>query len=540
MLYILLSSIILIPALCGIGKLSEHILGKFGDGISGKILLGILTSTFLLTILAFFFPLNIIIELIFLTTGLLASLYFKLYRQIFIFIRSNYLLFSVFLFLILIFGSGYPFILDHFGYYVPSIKFLTEIGLSKGISNLDLLLGQMSFWHIFQAGFSNFTDPFLRINSILLIVYLIYILEKKTFIHFLFFPVLLLFTQSPSPDLPAIVLSLIVLNEILTNNKNSKLLFAFSILIFAIKPTMIWVPIFCALYSILIRKSPIKFALPGLIILSLYILKNLFTFGYPVFPVSLIDLNLSWTPNIEILKISSEVAVQKTFDMKFSIAGIRNFSTADYIRNWFLLGGIKSVIHFAFAAVLLFFSFYTFKKNEKIIYVLWIAVLIKSFLVILFSAQYRFFIDVFFVVLFITLYKNLNKSVFISISVILSFAAFSLLSFPRIIQTYIPSFKLGYYMAGFSPNQWLKPAYFKLNNYKTHQIGNLKFNVSNNYPFNFDTPLPAISPTFLKQDFDAGIFPQKNTADLKDGFFWRKLTAAEKIKLQKILEDLNY
>jgi hypothetical protein len=149
--------------------------------------------------------------------------------------------------IIIISGSYYPFILDHFGYYVPSINWLSEFGLSKGLANLNLIYAQMSVWHIFQAGFSNVSDVFLRINVVFLIAFFIYIFEKNVDFTFIS-PVFLLFLQSPSPDLPAIVLSLIILNEIIKENRNFKLLFAFSVFVFTIKPTMIWLPLFVFLF----------------------------------------------------------------------------------------------------------------------------------------------------------------------------------------------------------------------------------------------------------------------------------------------------
>ena len=92
-------------------------------------------------------------------------------------------------------------------------------------------------------------------------------------------------------------------------------------------------------------------------------------------------------------------------------------------------------------------------------------------------------------------------------------------------------------MTGFNENQWFKPAYFVLKNHKTYQIGNLKFNVVQQYPFSFDTPLPAISPYFLQKDLEAGIFPQMKGETFKEGFIWRKMNEEEKIQLQKIISS---
>lgn len=94
-------------------------------------------------------------------------------------------------------------------------------------------------------------------------------------------------------------------------------------------------------------------------------------------------------------------------------------------------------------------------------------------------------------------------------------------------------------MLGFQKSQIIKPSHFKLERYKTYQIGNLRFNVAEGYPFSFDTPLPAISPQFLQEDYNAGIFPQKISDDITDGFQWIKMSDQQKLQLKKILEELK-
>lgn len=113
------------------------------------------------------------------------------------------------------------------------------------------------------------------------------------------------------------------------------------------------------------------------------------------------------------------------------------------------------------------------------------------------------------------------------------------ISYPTILQKGLPSFKLGNFMTGFTKNQIYKPAHFEYNHFKTHQIGNLKFNVVENYPFSFDTPIPAISPQFIQEDLNSGIFPQLKGKTLKEGLIWRKINHEEKQKLQSIVEGFN-
>lgn len=537
MLYIFFSMVVLLPVFAGWGQLFRKIAGELFSGIAGQLFTGIFAVSLVWAITAFFFPLNLKVELITIIIGLMGFFYYKIYTQFWSFLRESPPAFFVILLFTIFFGSYYPFILDHFGYYVPTVKWLSEFGLVKGISNLDPTLGQMSAWHVLQAGFSNFSDPFLRLNTVLLIIYSIYIFEKKSWIHLVFLPVLFLFSQSPSPDLPVIVLSLILLNEILNSNKNAVLLFAFSAFVFFIKPTMIWLPIAVFLYALMVLKSKITFIIPGILILVLMIFKNIWVFGFPIFPVQFPDFGISWKPNSVLLANSAEMALLKTYDMQYSYQEIKEFSSFDFVKNWFFLKGIKGIIHQFFVLSLLMLMIFAIRKNSKIVWIIFFSLMMKSIVVLLFSAQYRFFLDVFFVVFFVILFHWFSKKNSLRIFFVFSGIIGVFLTFPNVTKTVFPSFNLGYFMTGFSENQFFKPASFELENYKTYQIGNLKFNVVQQYPFSFDTPLPSISPYFLQKYLEAGIFPQLQGKALKEGFIWRKMSEEEKIQLQKIISS---
>lgn len=540
MILILCSTVFLLPVLSGLGKIMESFFGILFQGISGKILSGIMGISLVWSVIAFFIPLNGYVEIPSILLGMLYFFKEKLYQEYYRFSKKDFWLMTCISGIILFTGAYYPYILDHFGYYVPTIKWLTEYGLIKGISNLDLTLGQMSVWHIFQAGFSSFSDPFLRINSILLVIYALYSIERKSWIHLCFIPLLLLFSQSPSPDLPAIILSLIILNEIILGNKNIHLLFAFSVFVFTIKPTMIWLPILVLLCSIFIFKSNLKKLLFGGIILGLFCAKNVWTFGYPVFPVAIGDFGFRWKPNPEVLKTSSQYAIMKTYDMQYSFEEIQKFSMGDHIMNWLFLQGIKSKINILFILSLSIFIIFTWIKKKKIILLLCISLLIKSILVLGFSAQYRFFIDVFFVIFFIIFYESLNKRKSITAFSVFSLFFISLLSFPDFIQRYIPSFQPGHFMAGFHKEQLFQPSIYHYQQFNSYKVGNLKFNVTQNYPYNFETPLPAISASFVFDDIKAGFFPQlidKN--DISKGFIWKKMTYGERKEAEEAINSIE-
>ena len=536
MFLILLFIIIIIPVLAGFGEIFQRLFGKIWSGLSAQLFSGIFFLAMIWQVFAFFIPLNIWVESISLGIGILAFFYFKSYQNFTSFTKNEIFKLLSFTILVAFAGSYYPFILDHFGYYVPSINWLSEYGLSKGLANLNLIYAQMSVWHIFQAGFSHFSDVFLRINVVFLIAFFIYIFEKKVWSLLFISPIFLLFIQSPSPDLPAIALSLIVLNEVVKGNTNFKLLFAFSVFVFTIKPTMIWLPLFVFLYFF--KRENLKFLWLGVLVGLIYIFKNIWLFGYPFFPVQIGDFGVSWLPNSEILKQSSEVAITKTYDLQYSVTEIQKFTTWDYIYNWFTLHSYKKYIHFAFILSLIFFGIFVFKKKDKLTTILFISILFKSILILLFSAQYRFFLDVFFVIFVLAFHSKIKEKLSLLSFSFGAFIILFLMSFPKILQSQIPTFKLGYFMEGFTKNQFFKPAYFALNSYQTFKIGNLEFNVPN-YDLCFDTPQPALSPDAVKKYFEVGIFPQKKSENLKDGFIWKKLSSEEKEKLKIIINSLS-
>ncbi|ASW75965.1 membrane protein [Chryseobacterium piperi] len=539
MILILLSSILILSALSGLGKAMESFAGTL-NGIAGKILAGILTVSTLWTMVSFFIPLDIYVEMPVIMIGLLFFFKERLYIEWYRFLKKDIFLFSAVTLIILFCSSYYPYILDHFGYYVPSIKWLSEYGLIKGISNLDLSLGQMSVWHIFQAGFSNFSDPFLRINAIILLVYSIYIIEKQSWIQLLFIPVMLLFSQSPSPDLPVIIFSLVILNEIISGNAKASHLFLFSAFVFAIKPTMIWLPILVLSYSAFIIKPTLKTLIPGFLLILLFFLKNIWTFGYPIFPVPVGDIGVYWKPNPEVLKISSQYAIQKTYDMQYSYEEIQQFTSSDYIKNWLFLNGIKSKINILLILGLIGFSIFSWRKKDKMAYLIAGSLLIKSILVLLFSAQYRFFLDVFFVIFFVIFFKYFNRQKALLIFSAMSIAVILFLSFPAFIATHLPSYKMASFMGKFEKEQLYKPSVYEPTSFSTFKIGNLEFNVSKNYPYNFETPLPAISPGYLIDDIKTDIVPQlihKNT--IQKGFFWKTMIPAERKQAEHIINCIS-
>jgi hypothetical protein len=299
----------------GWGKMAMEIFSIKDKFNSLVLLIGMLVISLFYTLFAFIIPLNFWVEVTAITIGIGSFFKLKIHKSLIEFLQIQTFFFYLTIIISLFFASFYPFILDHFGYYIPSILWLQQFGLVKGIANLDILLGQMSFWHLLQAGFSNVVDGYYKINILVLICYLFYIFEKKSWTHLLFIPFLYLFVQSPSPDLPAIVFSLMILNEIILGNKNISLLLGISIWVFALKPTVIWLPLFCFLYGFLRLKSNWKTVFFALCIFTLFVVKNLYCFGFPIFPVTSLNFGIPWQPNAKILQLSSQTGIGMTGKM---------------------------------------------------------------------------------------------------------------------------------------------------------------------------------------------------------------------------------
>ncbi|MDP9956646.1 hypothetical protein J2X97_002305 [Epilithonimonas hungarica] len=529
MLLLLISIIGLLIINFGIGSIVKNILKIDCQSFALTSFFGILSIAFFQTIIAFFSPLNIFNESVFLIFGLIGILVF-LKKKDFSYpdIRKNFNVWFYFFVATIVFvGSFSPFFYDHYSYYSPTISMLREAGLVKGVSNLDLLLGQSSFWHIYQSGFSNILDGFLRINSYLLILFLMYIYERRQWILLVFIPFFLIFIQQPSPDLPTFIIALIVLNELL-NNTDRKLLLYLSIFAFCIKPIMFWLPLLVVLESIKKRSFKFQMLLPIFTFGILFLIKNLWLFGFPVFPVSTIDFDLPWKPSQEILTYSSQIGFMKSYDMHYSYQQILDFNLLEKIYHWFTIG-FKSVFNIGIILSILILGFLALKKKDRFYVILFICILFKLVLIIIFSAQYRFFIDVYLITLFL-IFKNISEEKVIFTSVVLSILISIIFIFPGFVKD---KFHMGKWMSGFQMSQLIRPTEFESEIPRRYQLGNLKFNATKGLVDK--TSFPAMSLYWLRTYQYYGVFPQISD----HGFIQKKLTGKEKIKLQEIIDDLE-
>jgi hypothetical protein len=540
MLYLLLSQLGLFLLLIGWGNLFEKFLPNLWNGLSAKLVTGIVFISLCASIAAFFLPLNIFYEVGIIVVGIIGLA--KNHKTISTDFKSlNDKTFLFFALIVIGISTFAPFINDHFGYYVSTIKWLNEYGLVKGISNISLVLGQQSTWHIFQASIDAILDPSMRVNALLLLIFVLYSIETKRKELLLFVPLFLLFVHSPSPDLIIYVLSIIVTLELLKSNPNYTSLWIVSLFLCTIKPTIFWLPLFIFILSL--KKGgenlfKLKNILFSLLIVIPFFLKQLWCFGDILFPLQTNLFDLDWKPNTMLLELSNKNGLLKTYDFQYTIKEITSWNTFDKICNWFTLSGFKSVIHVLIVIAILGFGLFSFIKKKNFI-LLWSCVVLKTILIFQFSGQYRFMLDgvlILCILLLFTLHIKPNYCIWSSY--IGCFLVLSMFLFPSIIKQNISSFYVGQLIGNPNVEQIYKPQNYSISDYSTYKVTNFDFYTPNNYHLMLDVPIPCLIPSALDEFRHVNDFPVAYDENkLQKGFYHKTLTLKQKEKLISILKQ---
>ncbi len=510
---------------------------------SQTLLIGMMGISLLALVVSFFVPLNRFTEMGFLIVAIIGlAVGRKEWYYLFAFKKylfDNYFYLSVLV--ALFFISFAPYILDHFGYYVPTLKVLNAVGIQKGVANIELVLGQQSLWHFLQASIDDGVDVYLRLNGFLLIWFLMYVWETKAWYALLFFSFFVLFVQSPSPDLAIYFLSIYVINEwFFQLKKNESLLLLLSIWALLIKSTVFWLPLFIGvsiIFEVLANKKslPWKSLLIGAVWVLISIFKSYEVSSNLIFPLQEFYVETHWKPNEKIIQQSGEFALQKGYNFQYSYDTLKHFNVLERLINWVELDGFKGVTNILIIGISFFFIFWVFRFRQKKYYLITIFLLLKLVLIFWISAQHRFMWDA--IIIMILLYSQSIKKP----KIILNFCTIGLFLvsigfiFPKFIEKTIPSFQLSKMMNGFEVMQLWKPKEYEVAYKSGLTVGNVAFNTPLNYPFLFDTPFPALSKEDLSYYQNLGIFPQYEQNIL----IMKPLDEKKSQQLQKIIQQLE-
>ncbi len=548
MVYQLVISVLLIIYFFSFGLLFKRILPQINNFFSLTILNGMIGVGLLGYVIAFVLPLDYFYEISLIVISIVGVFLFKKHFKDFgKFCKTIPWHFYFVLLCGLVFTVTYPYILDHFGYYIPTIKWLDYAGYVKGLSNLEWVLVQNSFWHVLQASINETLDPFYRLNYLLFIVFNLYVIESKSNRLLVFNFLYLFFLNTPSPDLPVLVLSIIILNEYFNNpSQVSKYLFL-STIVFIIKPISILLLFFFLIeffrrkdYKILKDRNLFYISVLAIV----FCLKGIILSANPLFPLSFTSINnLSWASPQSLYNVSQATGRFIPLKELFTYDEVQKMGQIDYLKNVFFGDIFRSrillfIVIFSISVFLL--SLINFKKN-KLIVILSLSLLVKIMYITITSPQFRFLLDVFIIDVFILL-TLIKRNIFKTKWILVNLSVMSLMSLlillPNFWSKYITGISTLGYITKFDSSFLIKPGQYENLEFKSDKIGNFKYNYPINYPLIYSVKVPAASVVTLNWYYlNNGFTQQIDASDVKKGFYWKTLNNADKKYIENILKE---
>ena len=492
------------------------------------VLFGLIFQTFFLSLCALLFRIN---SEVFILNCIIQLLFFLQYKVEFLtflkslfksFSKKQFYLFIGLTVLIALKSAQLPTIFDNESYYIQTIKWLNEYGFVKGVANVHPFLGQFSFWHVLQSGFnfSFITNKVNDINGFVLLIGIYYFFEKnsKKSFNWSFFGIVFLvfyyqFIDSPSSDLPILIVSSIIFYEFIEKTMDFKTLLIFSLYIFIIKVTFFPI-VFLALFSIKKNKKNLLFLLVCSTLFGLlFVVKNSIISGYPLFPLPYFATNYDWKMSSQVLKQLSQIVIDGGYSEH--LVATKNLSYLDKFILWFKLDGLNAIFNRGMLVLFLIIPFTTFFKLNTNFKKLYFILLIHFIVLLLVSPQYRYFLPTF--ILFATVLAY-EFSTYLKFSIKNSIVIFSL--FFVLISLFIDVKKPSNGIT-FKLSQLLIPesnTKYENNNFISKSIGDFYYfdPVLPNLYETSNGELPCVNERLYKH---YNYFPQQRTNDIKDGFY---------------------
>ncbi|KIA98840.1 hypothetical protein OA93_08120 [Flavobacterium sp. KMS] len=562
MILILLSWIYILFTTINLGLGTDKILRLKNSNFIILSILGLFTATILASIWAIFDRINIEFHLFLLIANIGICLKLKneikvIYTSFFKELRSldrslKIALISITL-LILAQCASIPYIIDNESYYIQTIKWINEYGFVKGLANLHLFLAQTSGWHITQSAF-NFSflyDKFNDLSGFCLLLGNIYaILHLNSYfknkgINYLIIGLLPLanlfffsFISSPSPDLPIYILSLIIFFSFLSSYKNLNIgtfntvfiLVVFAIYIKTTAIALILIPLllFIKHYKILIPRIAKPLSI-GILVFSLFLIKNTIISGYPLFPITLNIFHFDFQIPVSMVHFYYDETKRAAFSITQN--EFDTMSVFEIFKTWISRPALHGLFNKLIVLLLIIMPFFIFKFfNKKTFWVLYGVFVFQIILLLLSSPQYRFFMN------FILLFSFLMASLILNNRnriILVLYISLSILAFIVIFPINLKVFTTNTFLTSNSTFSISNIVYPYKNSkfdteYKPIINGNLRYNspVDNSFFWGTgDGAIPCVNKEQIKY-FEAyyKIKPQMRTTNLKDGFYAKNIS----------------
>lgn len=527
-------------------------------------ILGLFSITLLATVWAFFGPISVAFHL--LLVGLSVLVWFKNKTVFFSILQTAFAQIKLFSFpfkilliisclLVLAQSATLPFIIDNESYYIQTIKWLNEYGFVKGLANLHLFLGQTSGWHITQSvySFSFLYDRFNDLNGFCLLLGNFFAFQK---LHAYFsngnrmdllfgllplcYAFLFQFISSPSPDLPVYIFGFIVFSIYLQKEvtEDSFLIITivclFAVFIKITAVVLLMFPLILLLTHFTVLKKQFLSAIGiGILVLVLFVVKNVMLTGYPLFPLLCFRMNdLDYTVPAIIMNFFFSKSVMHSFYIENSV--FPDASLFDLAKHYFLYNGLSGYIGVVSLLTLLVTPIIMVTKRlPKSLWIIYFTFIVLGVLLCFSSPQYRFYVHftLFFLLVFLSLWITSPKWILRCYSVsmlVVAVLVFVPVSFRNLTANSLLSQNSTFHLVNIvvpEPNSKWKQEY------KGDSVGNMSYQSPLDTSFFWVTSngkLPCVNTEQVKY-FEYGFFyiPQQRSTDLNDGFYAQKISGHE-------------
>ncbi len=531
-------------------------------GSTITIVLGMFFITMAASIWAIFgrlnweFQLSLLLIQLWIMVRYISSLW-SVYRSIFVkskaLDKSLKLFLALTTFLIVFYTSASHNLIDNETYYIQTIKWLDQYGFTPGLGNLHIFFVQTSGWHILQSAFSFtfLTAEFNDLNGFCLILGIAFSIDalqaylktrKTSDLGFGLLSIFLLFllpiTGAPSPDLPAIILSIFLFRILIDHSEQPNL--ASFVILSIIASFIVYIKI-ATLPIVLLpflfycfnkRQIALKFW-PGItiafLVLFLFIAKNVILSGYPLYPSALFAE--SCRTEMSIPKASYDFWWNRSEMIELVSLkqnALHNSSFTDLF-NALIERPIKGIGRFLTISLIVLTPIFLNKREQKKVYwFIYLTMIVQAVFLICTVPEIRFMVAfvIFFVMLMVShipLRVNLIK-------VLVTFAIFpavavALFLKPQSQHHHLLKFK----SSSLSVSQlWTPKANSNLNtHFERKRKGNLLYYYPDSTAFIWatgDGQLPCVNEKQIDYfERRLGYRPQQIGKSVKDGFYSQKI-----------------
>lgn len=488
------------------------------------ILLGMLFYSVAFTATAFFVPLNIYLFTCSLTASLLLVYFLRkdLVNALLSF-RDNLISLTLLQRVVLaaltiaaaLKSAQLPTIVDNESYYVQTIKWLNEYGFVKGLGNLHPFLAQMSPWHVLQAGINLdfITNRINDLNGFLYTICIFFCLtennnNKNGFNLIGLLPVFsglfFFFIDSPSPDLPLILLTPIMFYLLLKHNILIPwLLFLFMAFIkVTISPLglLFLYPLFRN------RKNIPVMMISGALLTLLWVGKNIMVSGFPLYPLTILPADVDWVIPEHLLRGLHASSNKYIYGISTEA------SLGEKFIAWLTKGGVDGLCNVVTVIVFLLVPLFRRVRKDRRYMAIYFTCLLQFGVIFIVSPQFRFLLPVllffaciiFYEILLLFSYRRKLYGIALTMGILA--VLFTLKNFTA-TQLYRPE----------------KNSAYADVNYVKKMTGNLTYySPASNFFFygTADGPLPCVNELQLKWfEKKYHVVPQMRGKTLDEGFY---------------------